>query len=99
FNMNHPIQHYQILSRHDTISQNQDADMENDISNTNTNLFNSYTYRNKINQDLTNIRSDFQSNHVVIRPQIFPPWRPSPKLIQLLNRFQNEILHDYPHVP
>src|SRR5579883_1908638 len=86
------IEHYTLSYNNNNTTQDQNTGVEN------TNLFNIYTYRNEINQNLTNIQGDIQS-HINIESQIFQPWRPSAKLVRLFNQFQDVILHDYPHIP
>ena len=73
-------------------------------SNTDSNIFNTYTQRNETNQNLTNAQETNsmllpQPNPMNPLPLILTPWRPSPQLLRLLNEFENKILHDYPHVP
>ncbi|CAG8495566.1 6964_t:CDS:2, partial [Scutellospora calospora] len=92
----HSIQHYDISSYNNVSS----SDSNNDTIDT---IFNSYTYHNEINQNITivqpnNLITTSHYNQLNIAPLPFLFWRPSQQLLKLYAEFQNKILQDHLHI-
>ena len=99
---NDSIYQYEISSYCNVFSINKRQN-EHDMS---SDIVNEFINQNEINQNVSNHQINIhETNQVnfndisVSIPLAFNPWRPSIELNNLLNEFQNKILHDHPHVP